>query len=136
MLSTGMKYLTLVAAAVVLSAGLAVAQPLDMQATASANGERSLTGIVTCSGRVTHQFTCQKDQPSYGCTMDCVNRGYDFVLLVGGKPYALNVSRNFMEAFAGGKATVTGVVAGDRVEVGRVSAPNGTVRTQDTWAGK
>jgi len=136
MLSTGMKYLTLAAAAVVLSAGIAVAQPLDMQAATSASGERSLTGTVTCSGQLTHQFKCQKNQPAYGCTMDCVNRGYGFVLLVGDKPYALNVSQQAMEAFAGGKATVTGVVAGDRVEVGSVSNPNGTQKTQDTWAGK
>jgi hypothetical protein len=100
----------LVGAVVALASGLAMAQSQTFV-------QQTLTGTVTCEGRVTHQYTCQRNQTQQTCTLACVERGSHFVLLVGDKPYLLEGDRRDLEAYAGGAATVTGVAVNDHIEV-------------------
>jgi uncharacterized membrane protein YcgQ (UPF0703/DUF1980 family) len=110
--------LSVVAALVVLGSALAMAQ----QATASNNGmEQSLTGTITSTGRLTHQYSCQRNQTLQTCTLASVEQGSQFVLLVGDNSYVLEVSRHMIESYAGGKATVTGLVSNDHIYVHAVS---------------
>jgi len=82
--------------------------------------EKKLTGTVTCSARVTGQYACRKGQTLQSCTLDCVQQGFKYELLVSPNvAYQLEGSSAQLEKFAGGKATVTGVVAAgeSRVQV-------------------
>lgn len=105
------QQLTLVVAVVTLASAFAVAQAAQSQTP----GEQSLTGTVTCEGRITHRYTCQRNQTLQTCTLDCVQQGSKFVLLVGDKPYLLEGNSHALQAYAGGKATLTGVAVNDRV---------------------
>jgi hypothetical protein len=110
--------LSVVAAAVVLCSVLAMAQ----QPTASNNGmEQSLTGTITSTGRITHQYSCQRNQTLQTCTLASVEQGSQFVLLIGDSPFVLEVSRHMIESYAGGKATVTGLVSNNHIYVHSVS---------------
>lgn len=117
----GAKHLPLVAVVVALSSVIAVAQQSSAQRAPITSEEQSLTGTVTCAGRITHQYTCQRNQTQQTCTLDCVQRGSEFVLMVGDKPYTLDVDWRNVQSFAGGNATVAGVLAGDRLHVRTVS---------------
>jgi len=114
------KHLTLVAAVVELSSVLAMAQKGDMDKASLTNVEQKLTGTVTCTGRLTRLYSCQRNQTLQTCTLACVERGSEFTLLVVDKPYVLDVSRRTIESYAGGMATVTGIVTGDHVQVSTV----------------
>jgi len=116
MLSTTAKNMTL-AAVVILGSVLAIAQEGARQAALQPVVEQSLTGTVTCSGRITHRYTCQRNQTQQTCTLACVQQGSDFVLMVGDKPYTLAGDYRGLERFAGGKATVSGLVSSDRIQV-------------------
>jgi hypothetical protein len=117
MLNTTAKNMTFIAAVVMLGSALAIAQEGAPQATLQPVVEQSLTGTVTCSGRITHRYTCQRNQTLQTCTLACVQQGSDFVLMVGDKPYTLAGDRRSLERFAGGKATVLGLVSSDRIQV-------------------
>ena len=107
------KQLILAVTVVALASALGVAQVAQSQAPE----EQSLTGTVTCEGRITHHYTCQRNQTQQTCTLDCVQQGSRFVLMVGDKLYLLEGDSRELEAYAGGKATVTGVSVSDRIEV-------------------
>lgn len=111
--------LALVATVVVSGSGFAMAQ------VASADiGEQSLTGTVTSTGRLTHQYSCKRNQTLQSCTLDSVGQGSPFVLLVGDRPYVLEVTRPMIARYAGGRATVTGLVSDDdHIHVHTVSSP-------------
>jgi hypothetical protein len=110
MLNNMRKNLSLVVVVVALTSAVAMAQ-------SQASAVRSLTGTVTCEGRVTHLYTCQRNQTQQTCTLACVQRGSRFVLMVGDKFYPLEGDSRELETYAGGKATVTGTALGDRIEV-------------------
>ncbi len=105
------KNLTIIAAVVVLASMFAMAQSAQSQA------PMNLTGTVTCEGRITHLYTCQRNQTQQSCTLACVQQGSRFVLMVGDKPYLLEGDSHDLRAFAGGKATVTGVPMNGQIEV-------------------
>src|ERR1700704_4590576 len=62
-----------------------------------------------------------------GCTRACVSKGSKYALVVGDKVYTLETSDKAaletLDKQAGAKATVTGTVNGDVLEVSSVSAP-------------
>ncbi|MGA3128093.1 MAG: hypothetical protein ABSD13_15425 [Candidatus Korobacteraceae bacterium] len=120
------KQLTLVVAIVALASAFAMAQ-------SQASGEGSLTGTVTCEGRITHRYTCQRNQTLQSCTLACVQQGSRFALLVGDKPYLIEGDSHALEAYAGGKATLTGMVAQDRVQVQMVSNTKHNMPGQSDW---
>jgi hypothetical protein len=73
--------------------------------------QQVFTGTVTCSGRITRQYACQKNQTLRSCTIDCVQNGFRFEMLGDdGRAYALEGSLAQLEKFAGGKADLTGVL--------------------------
>ncbi len=113
MTSKAVKHLTFVVAIVMLASVCAMAQAAQSQAPAPQN----LTGTVTCEGRITQLYTCQRNQTQQTCTLDCVQRGSRFALLVGNQAYRLEGDSRELEIYAGGKATVTGIASIDRIEV-------------------
>ena len=116
-----LEYMSFVATSVMLGSVFAVAQQGEPQIAPKTIAERSLTGTVTCTGRITHQYTCQRNQTLQTCTLACVERGSEFALMVVDKPYVLEGDRRIIEAYAGGKATVTGLVTDDHIQVHTVS---------------
>jgi hypothetical protein len=62
-----------------------------------------------------------------GCTRACVSKGSKYALVVGDKVYTLETNdKTTLETLdkqAGAKATVTGTINGDVLEVSSVSAP-------------
>jgi hypothetical protein len=111
------KTLTLIVAVVALTSAFALAE--DLQTAAKQN----LTGTVTCEGRINHRYTCQRNQTQQTCTLDCVQQGSRFALVVGDKVYLLEGDNHELETYAGGKATVTGVGVNDRaIEVETASS--------------
>ncbi len=122
------KNLTIVVAVVVLASAFAMAQSAPSQVPIN------LTGTVTCEGRITHLYTCQRNQTQQTCTLACVEQGSQFVLLVGDKPYLLEGDSHELEAFAGGKATVTGVAMNGQIEV--QTASNAKHEMNDVLAGR
>jgi Na+-transporting NADH:ubiquinone oxidoreductase subunit NqrB len=115
------KRLLLVAILVVFGAMFAIAKQAGAQATPKLTQEQSLTGTVTCTGRITHQYTCQRNQTLQTCTLACVDRGSEFVLIVKDQPYILEGNKHNIEEYAGGKATVMGTVTLNRILVHAVS---------------
>jgi TATA-box binding protein (TBP) (component of TFIID and TFIIIB) len=74
--------------------------------------EQKLTGTVTCAARITGQYACRKGQTLQSCTLDCVQQGFKYELMVSPNlAYQLEGSSAQLERFAGGKAIVTGIVA-------------------------
>jgi hypothetical protein len=114
--SRTVKNLTLVVAVVALASAFAMAQAAEPQAPAE------LTGTLTCQGRVTHRYTCQRNQTQQTCTLACVDQGSKFVLLVGDKSYLLEGDNSELRSYAGGKATITGLAESDRIEVQTASS--------------
>jgi hypothetical protein len=120
------KNLTLVVAVVAFASALAVAQTAESQAPV-----QSMTGTVRCEAQVNHLYTCQKNQTQQSCALACVQQGSRFVLVVGGTPYLLHGDSTELRAYAGGKATITGVALADHLEVQTASSPNHTMPGQD-----
>jgi hypothetical protein len=83
--------------------------------------ERTLTGIVSdsyCKGQ-----QLQKGQTRFSCTLKCVHEeGRDYVLIVGNDVYVLNGSGVELDKFAGGRATITGHLNGNKLTVDSVTA--------------
>jgi hypothetical protein len=125
------KHLVLVATFVMLGSALAIAQREVLQGALPSTTEQSLTGTVTCTGRLTHQYSCQRNQTLQTCTLACVQRGSQFVLLAGDNPYILEGKSRDLEGYAGGKATVTGIVSNDHIQVHTVSNPKRELAVSD-----
>jgi len=106
------KNLTLIMGIVALASALGMAQTAASQAPI-----QNLTGTLTCEGRITHMYTCQRNQTQQTCTLDCVQQGWKFALMVGDQAYLLAGDIHQLEPLAGGKATVTGVAMNGRIEV-------------------
>lgn len=122
-----LKNLTLVVAVIAIASACAIAQTAEPQTP----GEQSLTGTVTCEGRITHRYTCQRNQTQQTCTLACVEQGSSFVLMVGDKPYLLEGDSRELRAYAGGKATITGLAVSDRIEVQTASNAKHYTPVQD-----
>jgi hypothetical protein len=116
-----------VAAVVLLSTMLALAQPNTLsgsEAAMNSGSHQTLTGTVTCAARISHQYSCRRYDTLQSCTLSCVQTGSNFVLMVGNEPYLLQGDRKELEHFAGGKASVSGMLlGGDEIEVGSVGKP-------------
>jgi hypothetical protein len=134
MLNRMVKNTTLAVAVVMLGSVLATAQQGASPIVVQPVVKQSLTGTVTCSARITHQYVCQRNQTQQSCTLACVQQGSDFVLMVGDKPYTLEGDRRSFERFAGEKATVVGVVARDRVHV--QTTANANRKASDAYSGE
>ncbi len=111
MSNSTVKHLTFVVAVVALASAFAMAQSAQPQVPVN------LTGTVTCEGRITHLYTCQRNQTQQTCTLACVEQGSQFALLVGDTPYLLQGDSHDLKALAGGKANVTGVALNGQIEV-------------------
>jgi hypothetical protein len=80
---------------------------------------QTLTGVVTdamCGA------THMSGQTAAACTASCVKQGSAYALVVGDKVYKLSGKTDGLEKLAGEKATVTGTVKGESVDVQTVSA--------------
>ena len=101
--------------AIILLAVFGVAQP-PSKAKAK---EQSLTGVVS-------DAMCGAKRMMNGsaadCTRACVGKGSKFALVVGDKLYTLNGHAEELDKVAGQRATITGTVNGDSVEVASVKA--------------
>jgi hypothetical protein len=103
----------------ILIAALAGSAAMLVSSTAMAAGKQTLTGEVgdaMCG--VKHM---EGEGTPAECTRTCVAHGSKFALVVGDKLYALNTSDKAVLALldqqAGKKATVTGTVTGDSIDV-------------------
>jgi hypothetical protein len=93
-------------------------KPLPAQNTGT---EKTLTGMVTdskCKGRID-----RKGVTLSSCARLCTHsEGAAYVLLVGNTVYVLDGQMNELDKFAGGRATITGQVNGNRVSVESVTS--------------
>ena len=118
----------LVTAAVLsLTAALAAvwARPVRSSLPSGDSGsEQTLTGIVSDSiCKVQNYPSHHKGVTRFSCTLECVHHeGADYVLVVDDSVYVLDGHRGDLDNFAGGRASVTGHVDGNRVSVESVTA--------------
>jgi hypothetical protein len=120
------------AATVALSTMLALAQPVNTNGNGAATdsgNSRTMTGTVSCAAKISHQYTCKRYDTLQSCTLSCVQAGSKFALVVGDTSYLLQGDPKTLERFAGGKATVSGSVMADEVQVVSVTKP---VREHET----
>src|SRR5437870_3967710 len=81
---------------------------------------QTLTGIVSDSMcGATHMMP---NQTPAECTRECVKGGSKYILVVGDKIYTLNGHEAEIDKLAGLKASVTGTVKADKVQVASVAA--------------
>jgi hypothetical protein len=104
-----------------------MAQQQDRPVMPGSAMEERVTGTVTCDWRITHLYQCRRYQTPQTCVLECVQQGSKFSLLVGNTPYVLDGNLRLIEPYAGGKATVTGVVShngtGNSIVVHAVNNP-------------
>ena len=82
--------------------------------------QQTLTGTVSdsmCGAK--HMMP---DKSAADCAKECAKDG-DYALVVGDKVYTLKGHKAELDKLAGAKATVTGAVKGDTIEVATVAAP-------------
>jgi hypothetical protein len=107
-MSFGIRSLSRVAAFILASALVAVA----------ADKPQSFTGTVTdamCGA--SHQMSGSPAE----CLKSCIKGGSAYALVVGDKVYKLQGKTDGIEAIGDGKATVTGTVKGNTIEVETVA---------------
>jgi len=84
-------------------------------------GEWTLTGIVgdsKCKGGVD-----RKNMAPLSCAYQCTHsEGRDYVLVTHDAVYVLNGHEKDLDKFAGGRATITGHITGNTVQVDSVSS--------------
>ncbi len=85
------------------------------------DASQTLTGIVSDSmcGGVQHMMP---NQSPAECTRECVKGGSKYILVVDKKVYTLEGHEAEVDKLAGLKASVTGTVKGDKVQVASVGA--------------
>ena len=118
--SSAVKKLSAVVMFWLLGTVFALSQPMSAEdnGVKPANEEKlTVTGSVTCAGRINHRYSCRRYDTLQSCTLSCVQAGGQFVLLVGEKPYLLKGADDTLKTFAGGKAAVTGLATGSELEV-------------------
>jgi hypothetical protein len=89
--------------------------------------QQTVTGTVTCASKIAGQYACKKGETLQSCTLECVERGSKYELVVSGNmAYLLEGNTANLDRFAGGKATVTGLVAtsGNKMEVESIAKPS------------
>src|SRR5882724_19367 len=91
-------------------------------ATASmfAQANKTLTGEVSDSMCGAKHMA--KDKTAAECTRECAKAGSDYALVVGGKVYPLKGDKTELDKYAGQRATVTGTLDGDNVNVQSITA--------------
>ena len=100
---------------------LAWSHPLtDSLPAQGSDSVKTLTGIVTdskCKGRIDRKAVTLSS-----CARQCTHwEGADYVLLVGDAVYVLEGHRDDLDKFAGGRATVTGMLNGNKLAVDTVT---------------
>jgi hypothetical protein len=109
-----------------LSAMFAVAQQNNTngnEVASNSGSYRTVTGTVTCAARLNHQYTCRRYDTLQSCTLNCVQAGSKYALAVDGASYLLQGDPKALERFAGGKATVSGSLIANEIQVGSVTEP-------------
>lgn len=84
-------------------------------------GQQTFTGVVSDS--MCGKQHMAKDKSAAECTNERVKAGSDYALVVGDKVYTLTGDKAQIDKFAGEKATVTGRVKGETINVSSISAP-------------
>jgi hypothetical protein len=115
-----------IAATVMFSAMLALGQPNNAsgsEAAANSGNHRTMTGSVSCAAKINHLYTCKRYDTLQSCTLSCVQAGSKFALVVGDTSYVLQGDPKELGRFAGGKATVSGSLMADEIQVASVSNP-------------
>jgi len=86
----------------------------------------ALAANQTFTGTVTDDMCGKKHmspgKPDAACTRECVKMGSGYALVVGDKVYKLKGAAAQLDKYAGAKATVTGTVSGETIEVTSVAA--------------
>ncbi len=107
------RSMTLSLLALLLGAGLLILPALAAGKTSTLTGE---IGDTMCGAK--HMSGTAAD-----CTRACVKQGSSYALVVGDKIYKLKGGdTGTLDKLAGEKATVTGTVSGDTIEVSSVKA--------------
>ena len=70
--------------------------------------DQTLSGRLTCAGLAEHTYACGKDQPIWGCTLQCVSQGSQYVLQTGNKIYPVSGDPAQLQQFAADHVVVTG----------------------------
>jgi hypothetical protein len=114
---TPMKTLNtmMIASGVLALVSLAFGQTTTPTPSAGAAEPQQLTRLVSdarCKGQ---HF--RKALTPLTCTLKCVGEGADYVLVVGDTVYTLEGHAGDLDRFAGGRATVTGQVDGNKIAV-------------------
>jgi hypothetical protein len=115
-----------IAATVMFGAMLALGQPGNVsgsEAASNSGSHRTMTGTVSCAAKINHLYTCKRYDTLQSCTLSCVQAGSKFALVVGDTSYVLQGDPKELERFAGGKATVSGSLMADEIEVASVANP-------------
>jgi hypothetical protein len=99
---------------------LALSLPLAAQEGDGVSAKResvTLSGTISCSGRLNHLYRCTRFDTLQSCTNSCVQAGGQYVLVSKDRTFRLLGADGKLRAVAGGKADVTGLAAENAVEV-------------------
>ncbi len=99
---------------------LVLSSPLVAQEGNGVSAKResvTLSGTVSCSGRLSHHYNCTRFDTLQSCTNSCVQAGGHYVLVSKDRAFRLLGADDKLRAVAGGKADITGLAAEDSVAV-------------------
>lgn len=103
-----------------VGAVLALSLPLVAQEGNGVTAKResvTLSGTISCSGRLNHLYRCTRFDTLQSCTNSCVQAGGHYVLVSKDRTFHLLGADDKLRAAAGGKADITGLAAENAVEV-------------------
>ena len=103
-----------------VGAVLVLSLPLVAQDGNGVNAKResvTLSGTISCSGRLNHLYHCTRFDTLQSCTNRCVQAGGQYVLVSKDRTFRLLGADDKLRAVAGGKAAITGLAAENAVEV-------------------
>jgi len=87
---------------------------MPVLAQSAGNAEQTLTGSVTCAWKVNGWYRCQRGDTPMTCTLACVEHGSSYELVVDGtRGYVLQGDESELARYAGGHASITGVLSND-----------------------
>jgi hypothetical protein len=78
---------------------------------ASPAAQSKVSGTLTCAALASGSYKCNKNQPRWSCTLQCVRQGSAYVLQDGGKVYSVSGQTSQVEHFAADSVVVTGEVS-------------------------
>lgn len=83
--------------------------------------EQTVTGRVSCAALTAGLYRCSKNQPAWGCTLQCIDAGSHYVLETGHSTYDLSGDTAQLHRFAADKVVVTGEFAEGRLKVDSIA---------------